>query len=163
MAYVLDADTLIQAKDDYYAFDLCPGFWTWLDEQNTAGTVISIDKVREELEAGKDELTTWARERKGTFFLSIDAATHSSMASVSQWVAGGGFRDDAVRKFLSGADPFLIAFALAHGHSVATNEVHVEGQRNKVKIPTVCAGLNVPCVRTFDVLRELRGVFDLRR
>ena len=27
---LLDADTLIQAKNTYYAFDLAPGFWDWL-------------------------------------------------------------------------------------------------------------------------------------
>jgi len=33
--YLLDADTLISAHRQYYPFDFCPGFWTWL-EKNTA-------------------------------------------------------------------------------------------------------------------------------
>jgi hypothetical protein len=27
MSYILDSDVLITAKNSYYAFDLCPGFW----------------------------------------------------------------------------------------------------------------------------------------
>jgi hypothetical protein len=37
--------------------------------------------------------------------------------------------------------------------------VHVEGQKNKVKIPTVCQALGVPCVRTFAMLRDLGAKF----
>lgn len=30
MAYLLDADAFIRAKNLHYGFDLCPGFWDWL-------------------------------------------------------------------------------------------------------------------------------------
>ena len=33
MLFLLDSDTLIQAKNEYYGFDLCPGFWDWLDRK----------------------------------------------------------------------------------------------------------------------------------
>jgi len=81
---------------------------------------------------------------------------------VSTWVQNEGFREDAKRSFLAGADPFLIAHALAHGHTVVTHEVHIDGERKKVKIPTVCRGLNVPCERTFQVLRRQKAAFVLQ-
>jgi hypothetical protein len=81
------------------------------------------------------------------------------MTTIAAWVQQQDFRDDAKRVFFSGADPFLIAFAKAHGLTVASHEVHVEGQKNKVKIPTVCAALGVPCVRTFTMLRDLGATF----
>ena len=31
MAYLLDSDVFIRAKNDHYGFDLCPGFWEWLE------------------------------------------------------------------------------------------------------------------------------------
>ncbi len=31
MRYLLDANVFIEAKNLYYAFDICPGFWTWMD------------------------------------------------------------------------------------------------------------------------------------
>ena len=33
MTDLLDADTLIDAKNRYYDFDVCPGFWDWIDQQ----------------------------------------------------------------------------------------------------------------------------------
>ena len=49
MAYLLDANTFIQAKNEYYWFDICPGFWEWLDRQNSAGNIFSIDRIGDEL------------------------------------------------------------------------------------------------------------------
>ena len=39
MAYFLDADVFIQAKNLHYGFDLCPAFWDWLIAQNRTGQV----------------------------------------------------------------------------------------------------------------------------
>jgi hypothetical protein len=58
--YLLDANIFIQAKNLHYGFDFCPAFWDWINEAHTAGAVYSIDSVRTELQAGTDELTTWA-------------------------------------------------------------------------------------------------------
>lgn len=162
MAYLLDSNTLIQAKNEYYAFDLCPGFWDWIDREHSAGNVFSIERVRDELEDGNDDLAAWAKDRAAGFFLPDDQASLTAMRTVSTWVQDGDFREDAKRVFLGGADPFLIAHALAHGHTVVTHEVHIEGERKKVKIPTVCRGLNVPCERTFQVLRNHQAAFVLQ-
>ena len=54
MAYLLDADTFIQAKNLHYGFDFCPGFWDWIVRENAAGCVFSIEKVGDELEAGSE-------------------------------------------------------------------------------------------------------------
>ena len=56
MAYLLDANVFIQAKNLHYGFDFCPAFWDWLIRQNQAGEVFSIEKVGSELLAGDDEL-----------------------------------------------------------------------------------------------------------
>lgn len=153
MAYLLDANTLIQAKNEYYAFDLCPGFWDWLDKQSVAGNVLSVRAVRDELEHGNDELAQWAKDRKAGFFLPVDERVSGAMSAVSGWVQAGDFREDAKRQFLAGADPWLIAHALAHDHTVVTLEVHVEGEKKAVKIPTVCRALNVRCIPTLKMLR----------
>ncbi|TAK84273.1 MAG: DUF4411 family protein [Betaproteobacteria bacterium] len=162
MAYVLDSDVLIQAKDENYPFDICPGFWDWLDRQYAAGRVHSVQAVREELERGNDELGEWAKARRDSFFLLVDERTSGAMAAVSGWVQAGDFRDDAKRIFLAGADPWLIAHALAHGHTVVTREVHIEGEKRNVKIPTVCKALNVPSMRALDMLRKERVQFVLK-
>ena len=154
MAYLLDANTFSQAKNEYYGLDICPGYWDWLDRQNSAGNVFSIDRIGDELEQGNDELAAWASTRGRSFFLPLDNPALREMSRVSNWVQRADYQDHAKRVFLSSADPFLIAYALAHGHTVVTHEVHVEGERRKVKIPTVCRALQVPSIRIFEMLRR---------
>ena len=31
MMFLVDSNVLIEAKNRYYAFDIAPGFWKWLD------------------------------------------------------------------------------------------------------------------------------------
>ena len=68
MIYLLDANVFIQAKNLYYGLDFCPAFWDWLIVNNKAKRVFSIEKVEDELNAGADELTTWASQRGHEFF-----------------------------------------------------------------------------------------------
>lgn len=161
MAFLLDTNTLIQAKNDYYAFGLCPGFWDWLSAANERGTVHSIDPVLKEIREGNDDLTAWANAQPPSFFLPVDAATSAELPKVVQWVQAGDFREDAKRDFLAKADPILVAYALAHQCTLATHEVHIDGERRKVKIPTLCRALGVHCLRTFQMLASERVRFVL--
>lgn len=58
MAYLLDSNVFIQAKNFHYGFDFCPGFWDWIDHSHADGTVLSIEKVYDELASGDDELSS---------------------------------------------------------------------------------------------------------
>ena len=51
--YLVDSDVLITAKNLYYAFDLCPGFWKSLLHHHRESRVFSVDRVRKELLAGR--------------------------------------------------------------------------------------------------------------
>jgi len=59
MAYLLDADVFISAKDLHYGFDFCPAFWDWLVQEHGAGKVFSIERVYDQLRAGNDQLARW--------------------------------------------------------------------------------------------------------
>ena len=72
MAYLLDADVFIRAKNLHYGLDFCPAFWDWLITQNGAGVVFSIEKVGDEVQAVDDELSVWASARGDAFFLKPD-------------------------------------------------------------------------------------------
>jgi hypothetical protein len=39
MAYLLDANVFIQAKNSYYGFDICPAFWEWIDQKSAEGVI----------------------------------------------------------------------------------------------------------------------------
>lgn len=69
--YLLDANVLIEAKNRYYAFDIAPGFWVWLDLAHQQSLACSIKAVRDELLDGNDELADWARANT-SFFRAID-------------------------------------------------------------------------------------------
>ena len=50
--YLVDSDVFITAKNLYYSFDLCPGFWKSVLHRHREGRVFSVDRVRSELLAG---------------------------------------------------------------------------------------------------------------
>ncbi len=160
MAYLLDANVFIQARRLHYGMDFCPAFWRWLEQQNAAGRVFSIEKVGDELQAGDDDLATWAAERGDGFFLKPDPPMLQYMSRVSQWVAGQSYRPAAVSAFLQDADYYLVAHALAHGQVVVTHEVASDGVK-QVKIPNVCIGLAFKCMTPFEMLRRERARFVL--
>jgi len=74
--YVLDSNVFIQAKNTYYGFDLCPGFWTGLLRKHGEKQVCSIDRVKSEIfhpsseqNHPSDDLTLWVRDDvPATFF-----------------------------------------------------------------------------------------------
>ena len=68
MAYLLDADIFIGAKNLHYGFDFCPAFWDWLDDRNAAGSVFSVEKVGDEVQSIADDLSVWAAARGSRFF-----------------------------------------------------------------------------------------------
>lgn len=160
MAYLLDANVFIEAKNRYYGMDFCPAFWDWLVEQNAAGRVFSIQKVGDELAARTDELSAWAAARGEAFFLPPDEAMLSSLAAVGEWVKKQKYHPAAVRAFLEDPDYYLIAYAHAHGHIVVTHEVPSDSVR-EVKIPNVCIGMGIKPETPFGMLRLERARFVL--
>lgn len=160
MPYLLDADVFIQAKNLHYGLDFCPAFWDWVLKQHAAGQVYSVRKIGEELEAGHDDLATWAAARGDAFFLPPDAKTLSFFGQVSTWVTGAGYTAAAINSFLQAGDYYLTAQALEHRYIVVTHEVPAPSTR-KVKIPNVCIALGVPYLNPFEMLRKERARFVL--
>jgi len=162
MAYLLDANVFIQAKNLHYGFDFCPAFWDWLIGANRRGLVFSIEKVQDELLAGDDDLSDWARARSSTFFLPPDEKIISAFGRVSAWVQRQNYEPAAIHTFLQMADYYLIAHALAHGFTVVTHEVPANTKK-KVKIPNVCIGLGIRHMNPYDMLRREGARFVLAK
>ena len=160
MAYLLDANVFIQAKNLYYGLDFCPAFWEWLIINNKEKRVFSIEKVGDEINAVADELSGWASECGPEFFLKPDAAILPALTSVSTWVTNQNYEPAAVNTFLQVADYYIVAYALAHNYTVVTHEI-VSTTLKKIKIPNVCIGLNIKCMTPFEMLRHERAHFIL--
>jgi hypothetical protein len=160
MAYLLDANVFIQAKNLHYGFDFCPAFWDWIDKAHDKGAVYSVDSVRTELIAGNDDLAAWANQRAGGFFLSPDAATVPSLQAMSTWATSAGYDPAAVTTFLQIADYYLVSQAHALQHIVVTHEI-VSNSAKRIKIPNACLGMNVRYVTPFAMLRGEHARFML--
>ena len=162
MAYLLDANVFIQAKNLHYGLDFCPAFWDWLVLQNKAGCVYSIEKVADEIHAGNDDLSGWAGDRGKEFFLVPDQKLLSVLGDVSTWATSQDYDPAAVSTFLQIADYYLVAHALAHSLTVVTHEIAAASTK-KIKMPNACIGLGIKCMTPFEMLRREQARFVLER
>lgn len=155
--YLLDANVFIEAKRCYYAFDLCPGFWNCLVHHHRTGQVFSVDRIKQELERGGDELTAWGATLPEIFFASTaNAAVINWFGQMQAWVqAQFQFLPTAKAEFATVADGWLIAYAKAYGIVLVTHEEHAPDVRRKVPIPNVCTAFHVDHVDSFMMLRDL--------
>jgi len=159
MAYLLDSNIFIQAKNLHYGFEFCPAFWDWLSIGNDNGKVFSIEKVGDELSAQEDELSAWATENL-KLFLKPDDEVVEALGKVSDWTVDQNYEQAALNTFFQVADFYLVAHALAKQHVVVTHEVPSNSTK-KIKIPNVCIGLKIKVMTPYEMLRLERAKFVL--
>ena len=154
--YLLDANVFIEAKNFYYSYDICPAFWTWLDDA-LGDTVVSIELVRQELAEGNDELADWAKAQKDPDrFLEVDdEPTQELFKQVAATVMAGDCQPHAKSEFLKGADPWLVAKAKVIGGTVVTQEQLNLAAKRKVFLPNICSAFAVDFQGTYKLLRNL--------
>ncbi|MFW6106846.1 MAG: DUF4411 family protein [bacterium] len=165
--YVLDTDVFIAAKNSYYAFAICPGFWDSLIHHYHKGNVCSIDRVRSELLAGRktEDLVQWVKEQlPAEFFMDTDAeAVANAYSQVMLWVQRNAqYFDQAKATFATEADGWLVAYAMVHDVMVITNEQPRPQSRNRILLPDVCVQFNVTYKDTFAMLNELAVRYEWR-
>ena len=160
VAYLLDTDVFIRAKNDHYGFDICPGFWDWLIGANADGVVQSVEAVYNEIVAGRDDLSEWARAHR-SIFLPLTAGEIRSVAAVNRWANDSPDYDPAAKaEFADAADSLLIAQAMAGGHTVVTHE-RISDARRRIPIPNAAMANGVQCISPFAMLRREAAVFVL--
>lgn len=163
--YVLDADVFIAAKNAYYSFPICPGFWESMIFHHDQGHVCSIDRVRSELLAGRptEDLVQWVNnDLPKSFFLATDMeSVMTAYAEIMLWVQRSTqYFDQAKAKFATEADGWLTAHAMVHGNVVVTNEQPRPESRNRILLPDVCRQFDVSYKDTFSMLHDLVVRFE---
>jgi hypothetical protein len=164
--YLLDANILIEAYQRYYGFDLCPGFWSALVRHHEAKRLHCIDKVRAELVRRNDPLSRWVSETapKTLFKGTADKDVLDAYRDMINWVQSEPqFTTAAKAEFASVADGWVIAYGKTNGLVVVTPEEYAPDVRKKVPIPNVCLEFDAEYTNTFEMLRDLRVRFVLRR
>ncbi len=164
--FVLDSDVFIAAKNAYYAFDICPGFWKGILRAYDQGRIRSIDHVKGELLTGRkdEDLVQWVKNEVPAAFFddSNSDDVNAAFAEVMLWVQRNPqYFDRAKAKFATEADGWLVAYSMVNGTIVVTNEQPRPDSRNRVLLPDVCAQFNVTTIDTFLMLKEINLQFDL--
>jgi hypothetical protein len=163
MAYLIDADIFIAAKNLHYGMDFCPAFWEWLIAANEAKKLLSIAAVHDDLADGGDELAAWAKARHDGFFVSPVESDLAALGQVTQWINDHKtYAPAAKQTFLGCSDYFVVAQALAGGHTVITHE-KPENSIRRVKIPSVCVALKIKYMTCWQMLRTERARFVLQQ
>lgn len=163
MLYLLDANTLIDAKRDYFEFKRVPEFWEWLQHHGEEGNIKIPIEIYEEFEEARtpdgerDDLAEWTAnaEVKSALLLSEDV----DPVLVSQVINQGYCEKPTDQEIETmGRDPFLIAHAMndLENRTIVTTEVSKpKRQRGNRKIPDVSRDLGIRCINNFQLLREL--------
>ena len=161
---LIDTDVLIAAYQNYYAPDLCQGFWDFISHHFDVGQLFIIDRVRGEIKS-PNELVKWVGQIPQHAHMSTSPEPVSdAYHRVMDWVVNNQqFTYAAKDKFARDADPWLIACAIVHNVDVVTNEVFDPNIKRAVKIPNVCDNFGVGYGDTYVMLRKLGAQFTWER
>ena len=72
MLYLIDANVLIRAHEDYYPLDRVPQFWTWLEGEAAAGRIKMPLEIHNEIAISRGRLRDWICERHIKQVLILD-------------------------------------------------------------------------------------------
>ena len=157
MDYLFDTNIFVESKKNL-PMDVWPAFWIKMIELINSGNVHSIDKVKEEIDKGGDELTDWIRTNAPhNFFLKQDASVMEKYRETIDWVQSNpvSFSQSAKTGFVNVADSYLVATAAAKDMVLVTYEKSNPLRRNRVMIPDACNAIGVRTCDLNTALREL--------
>lgn len=160
--YIFDSNAFILASRQHYAFDIAPGFWTWVKDQKLTGQAASSKWVKGEIDAGtrplkEDPLKAWARGVRADFWVNDSMDTVQAMAELTAWVQHPDriYTPQAVAAFLGSVDYRIIAQAKAEEAILVTSEVSEPNAKRAVKIPDAAQAIGVACVDPYSAYRAL--------
>lgn len=142
-SYCIDTSALIAAWYERYKPNRFPRLWMQFDVLIETGRLFSSLMVLVECSRRSPELHEWLKNR-ADMFLPPDAAVQVRVDHIVNTYTGLVMQGK--EKFA--ADPFLIATAEVHGHTVVTEETGPDSLR---KIPGVCRALNVPSINLMQL------------
>jgi hypothetical protein len=151
LLYLLDANTLIRANEDYYGLEQVPHFWEWLITEAMAGHVKMPFEIHSEIADGNDDLARWITQRTTVDALVLDEEVDRALFNhVLAMAYGPDLTDTELDE--AGADPFLVAYALMGdgARTVVTKEVSKPSRkRGRRKLPDACDDVGVAWMNDF--------------
>lgn len=157
MRYVLDSNILVTANRLDFPMAASMEFWNWLVQLGKIGKIIIPEAVYEEIGKGHDELPTWLDTHKFFFRKPIQDAAPFLPTVLHTYSSPSGAPMTEIQLERLGADPYVIAHAMAVKGVVVSEEApkRATAPHNK-KIPDICSALKVPCVRFPRFIWEMK-------
>lgn len=163
--FLIDANALMTPYRFYYAFDIAPSFWDKLADAFKRKQILLLDKVKDEVLKGDDDLTKWIKDNEEI----IDVCDYKTASVISNYQAVlqyiqtcGLYRESALAAWVPTniADPWLIAAAKANNYTIVTLEAPSGGLSTKTpnrsaKIPDVARALDVKTISLFEMMRSI--------
>ncbi len=156
MLYLLDANVLIRADEDYYGFEQVPQFWDWLFAECKADRIKMPLEIWQEVSGSRTQLGRWINDADVKTALILDEEADPNLLNdVLTTGYGPNLTDAELEKI--GQDMFLIAYArVTNDRVVVTKEVSAPAkQRANRKIPDVCNTFGTSWIKDFDLYRTL--------
>jgi hypothetical protein len=157
LLYLIDANCLIQAEEDYYGFDQVPQFWDWLFKQCEAATIKMPLEIWQEVSGSRTRLGQWINDANVKAVLILDEeADRGVLNAVLENGYGANLADTDLEKI--GQDMFMVAYARTNmvERVVVTKEVSAPAkQRGNRKLPDVCNTFGVRWMTDFGLYRAL--------
>jgi hypothetical protein len=154
--YLLDANVLIQAHEDYYPLDRVPQFWDWILSIGEQGHAKMPFEIHGEIAVAEGTLKDWICTEEAKKKLILDEEVdQNTVAKVLAEGYGQGLTDTDLEKI--GHDAFLVAYAVATAdRTVVTKEISKpKAQKGNRKVPDVCDHFKVKWMRDFDFYKAL--------
>lgn len=163
MIYLLDANTLINAKNFYYPIKRVPEYWDWLVYQGQSGNIKIVTEIYDELkeksskDGEKDDLSIWAEmpEVKDALLFDEEADVDDVSTIIYEGYVANPTDNDVVNM---GQDPFLISYGLRdiENRIIVTAEVSKPKRKGANRhVPDVCNHFGIRCMNGHQMIREL--------
>jgi len=157
VVYLLDANVMIRAHEDYYPIDRIPQFWDWLASLGEAGTAKVPYEIYGEIAVSSGPLHDWLTDATISKIMVLDEKIDPVNLNTALKVGYAHDLNDSEIEEI-GHVPFLIGYALADitGFTVVTKEVSAPSkQRANRRVPDVCRTFGIRSINDFDFYREL--------
>ena len=159
--YLIDANSLIRPARAYYPFDFAPSFWQQLHPKISLDKIAVLDKVRDEILKGTDELSTWISALPNECILSTqDIQIIQTYRDVLGFIQQSDKYSESALRLWSRenvADPWLIGAAKVYGYTLVSFEQsagRITTRSNNPKLPDVARHFQVPYTALFDMMRQ---------
>jgi len=151
--FSIDTSSLIAGWSRDYRPSVFRGLWDAMAELVIFEQLVASRSVYGEIEEREDRLVDWIKANEAMFVEDDEAIQARVQTILADWP-----RDVDFTRYLTGADPFVIALAMERGLAVVTGE-HPSNSPDAPKIPDACRQYDVRCITLMDMIEELEWQF----